>query len=87
MRNGPLRVHRIAAKSPAKLVVEAALLHLFQREQGHLAYAHHAACGGIAQAKLQLGGEGEFGRFPKTAPYRVELRSEITRRIIYYSER
>ena len=80
VRNRPPRVHAVAVKPAAKLVVNAALRHLLEREQGQFQNAPVSGAFEVLQHELEGGGRGEFGSVAKAAVLRVKTGGQVFHR-------
>ncbi len=76
MRDGPGRIHRVARKAAAELVVNAAAAHLLEREAGHVscipARIFITRFGIAAQAEFDHLRMRKFRRLAETAAHRIE---------------
>ena len=73
VRHQPVGVHRIAVEPAAKLVIDAAPGHLFQREMQHFHSARVMPLGVIAQQHFQRHRLRELGRAARPAVLVVEV--------------
>src|SRR5581483_2050623 len=69
MRDGPMRVHAVAAEPAPQLVVDAALAHALERDESDVALA-------FAQAELEVARMREFRRRAEAAVARIEARAQ-----------